>query len=260
MVPQPVFSTKVDQLQVSVYQTNKDMGLASAQFASEIIKKAIREKGTANVILAAANSQLSFLEGLRAMTDVDWPKVNFFHMDEYIGLEPDHPAIFSLFIKRNFLDFIHPKAFYTIPSQEQNLEKICKDYERLLHEFPADLCAMGIGENGHVAFNDPPYADFNDPKWVKSVQIDQISRRQQVGEGHFSSIDQVPVHAITLTVPALMAARSILCMVPETRKADAVYRSLNGPIVDTCPASILRNMPHARLLLDRDSAAKSFSL
>jgi glucosamine-6-phosphate deaminase len=260
MIPKSVLEKKIDDLQVSVYHSNKDMGLASAHFAADIITKAIAEKGTANVILAAANSQLSFLEGLRVQTGVDWSKVNFFHMDEYIGLEPGHPAIFSLFIKRNFIDFIQPKAFYTIPSQEKDLDKICKDYERILHEFPTDLCAMGIGENGHIAFNDPPYADFNDPVWVKSVQIDNVSRRQQVKEGHFSSIDLVPVHAITLTIPALLAARSILCMVPETRKADAVNRSLYGPIVDTCPASILRNTPHARLLLDLDAAAKSFSL
>jgi len=259
MVTSQILDTSVDELRVSVYPTNQEMGLAAAQFASGILREAIAAKGSANVILAAANSQLTFLDGLKTLTDVDWSKVIFFHMDEYIGLEPGHPASFSQFLRRNLIDEIHPKAFYTIPSQEQDLEKVCMGYERLLYEYPTDLCAMGIGENGHVAFNDPPYADFEDPVWVKAVEIDTISRRQQVGEGHFPSIDLVPVHAITLTIPALLAARSILCMVPETRKAEAVYKSLFGPIVDTCPASILRHAPHARLLLDRESAAKSFS-
>ncbi len=260
MVTSQILETTIDDLRVSVYSTNQDMGLAAAQCAAGILREAISSKGSANVILAAANSQLTFLDGLKTLSDVDWSKVNFFHMDEYIGLEPGHPASFSQFLRRNLIDEIHPNAFYTIPSEEQDLEKICRDYTRLLHEYPTDLCAMGIGENGHVAFNDPPYADFKDPLWVKTVEIDAISRRQQVNEGHFPSIERVPVHAITLTIPALLAARSILVMVPETRKADAVYKSLLGPIVVTCPASILRRAAHARLFLDRDAAAKSFSL
>jgi glucosamine-6-phosphate deaminase len=258
MAPKPIIEKKIDDLQVSIYQTNKDMGLAAAQLAGEFIKKTIQEKGVANVVLAAANSQLTFYEGLKAIIDVDWSKVNFFHMDEYIGLKPGHPASFSLFLHRNIVDDLHPKAFYEIPSQGTDLDAICNDYAKLLHAHPTDLCAMGIGENGHVAFNDPPYADFNDPKWVKSVEIDNISRQQQVNEGHFGSMAEVPVHAITLTVPALLSARLALVMVPETRKAEAVQRSLYGPIIPTCPASILRKTPHARLLLDRDSASKSF--
>ena len=260
MSTEPILETTIEQLKVSVYSTNQELGMAAARSASAILRKAIAEKGSANVILAAANSQLTFLDGLKTLTDVDWSKVNFFHMDEYVGLEPGHPASFSLFLRRNLLDEIHPKEFFTIPSQEKDLEKICRDYEQILHRYPADLCAMGIGENGHVAFNDPPYADFADPVWVKAVKIDLVSRRQQVGEGHFATIDQVPVNAITLTIPALLAARSILVMVPETRKAEAVYNSLYGPIVDTCPASILRHAPNALLLLDRESAAKSFKL
>lgn len=258
MVPQPVLDVRFDNLQVSIYKSNKEMGLVAAQLASEAVTQALLEKGVANVILAAANSQLTFLEGLKAVTDIDWSKVNFFHMDEYVGLEPGYSASFSQFLRRNFLDYIHPRAFFTIPSLGKDLDAICKDYEQLLHSYPADVCAMGIGENGHVAFNDPPYADFDDPVWVKAVQIDDVSRRQQVNEGHFPSIDLVPRHAITLTIPALLAAKKILVIVPEARKADAVYRSLFGPIVPSCPASILRKAPHARLLLDQDSAAKSF--
>jgi len=258
MIPQPVLDVKFDDLQVSIYKSNQEMGLVAANLASEAIAQALHEKGVANVILAAANSQLTFLEGLRAETDIDWPKVNFFHMDEYIGLEPGNSASFSQFLRRNFMDFIHPRTFFTIPSMGKDLDAICKDYEKLLHSNSADVCAMGIGENGHIAFNDPPYADFDDPVWVKAVQIDDVSRMQQVNEGHFPSMDLVPRHAITLTIPALLAAQKILVIVPEARKADAVYRSLHGPIVPSCPASILRKAPQARLLLDQDSAAKSF--
>jgi glucosamine-6-phosphate deaminase len=257
MIPQPVLNVRLDDLQVSIYKSNQEMGLAAAHLAREAIAQALHEKGVANVILAAGNSQLTFLKGLRTLTDIDWSKVNFFHMDEYIGLEPGDLASFSLFLRRNLLDYIHPRAFFTIPSQGKDQDAICKDYEQLLHLYPADVCALGIGENGHIAFNDPPYSDFDDPVWVKAVQIDDVSRMQQVKEGHFPSIVLVPRHAITLTIPALLAAQKILVIVPEARKADAVYRSLHGPIVPSCPASILRKTPHARLLLDQDSAAKS---
>lgn len=257
MIPQPVLNVRFDDLQVSIYKSNQEMGLAAAHLAREAIAQALHEKGVANVILAAGNSQLTFLKGLRTVTDIDWSKVHFFHMDEYIGLEPGNSASFSLFLRQNLLDYIHPRAFFTIPSQGKDQDAICKDYEQLLHSYPADVCAMGIGENGHIAFNDPPYADFDDPVWVKAVQIDDVSRMQQVKEGHFPSIDLVPRHAITLTIPALLAAQKILVIVPEARKADAVYRSLYGPIVPSCPASILRKASHARLLLDQNSAAKS---
>jgi glucosamine-6-phosphate deaminase len=260
MIPQPVLDIQFDELPVSVYATNQVMGLAAAHLAAEAIVQTLQHKEAANVILAAANSQLTFLNELRALPAIDWSRVNFFHMDEYIGLEPDHPASFPQFLRRHFLNYIQPRAFYAIPSQMQDQAAGCHDYDRLLHLYPADLCAMGIGENGHVAFNDPPYADFEDPVWVKIVQIDAISRQQQVNEGHFARLDLVPTQAVTLTIPALLAAKKILVMVPEKRKANAVHRTLYGPITPTCPASILRKTPQARLLLDQDAAATSFPL
>jgi len=178
-------------------------------------------------------------------------------MDEYIGLDRAHPASFPLFLKLNILDCIQPRAFFPIPpSTHQNAQEVCKDYEELLRSYPVDLCALGIGENGHLAFNDPPFADFTDSCWVKIVKLDDASRLQQVGEGHFKNIDEVPTHAITLTIPALLAARHVLAVVPEARKADAVYRSLTGPITADCPGSILRRASHAHLYLDKDSAQK----
>ncbi len=255
----PVFSTKIGELRVKVYGSNHEMGLAGSDLASEIIVQALKEKKCANLIMASANSQLSFLDALGELPGIDWKQVNFFHMDEYIGISAGHPASFSAFLRRHLLDRIVPGAFYPIPT-EGEIASICRGYEQLLHTHPADLCVMGIGENGHVAFNDPPYADFKDQLWVKPVEIDDVSRQQQVKEGHFVQLDSVPRHAVTLTIPALLAARHILVLVPEKRKADAVKKSLFGPIVETCPASILRKAAHAQLLLDTDSAADCFSL
>jgi glucosamine-6-phosphate deaminase len=186
---------------------------------------------------------------------VEWSKINIFHMDEYIGLDSDNPASFPLFLKLHFLNYIQPKAFFPIPpSTPQNAYDVCTNYEQLLYSYPMDLCVLGIGENGHLAFNDPTFADFQDSHWVKIIKLENASRQQQVGEGHFKTIDQVPTHAITLTIPALLAASHILVLVPEVRKSDAVFHSLYGPIHEACPASILRQTPHAHLLLDADSA------
>jgi glucosamine-6-phosphate deaminase len=256
MTPKPIIETKFEELRTSVYRTNEELGLAAADEATEILERAIRKKGEANAIIATGNSQLTFLKAMRETT-LDWSKVNIFHMDEYIGLNPAHPASFPLFLRQNLIDAIQPKAFFPVPpSTLKTAEKVCKDYEELLATYPADLCVLGIGENGHLAFNDPPYADFKDPRRVKIVKLDDISRRQQVGEGHFKNIDEVPTHAITLTIPALLAAGYVLALVPEARKADAVQRSLTGPIEEKCPGSILRQAPHAHLYLDSDSAQK----
>jgi glucosamine-6-phosphate deaminase len=256
MTSKSLHEVRFEDLEVSIFQTNEALGLAAAEEAKDILQGAIREKGEANVILATGNSQLTFLKTLRTMP-VEWSKVNIFHMDEYIGLDPTHPASFPYFLKLHIVNRIQPKAFFPVPpSTLQNAEKICRDYEVLLRAHPVDLCALGIGENGHLAFNDPPFADFKDPLWVKIVKLDDASRRQQVGEGHFKNMDEVPTHAITLTIPALLASRRVLALVPEGRKADAVYRSLNGSITEDCPGSILRKTPHAHLFLDTDSAAR----
>jgi glucosamine-6-phosphate deaminase len=256
MSPKPFFETKVQDLQVTVHSTNEEMGNAAAQEAKEIIQKVIRERGVANVILATGNSQLTFLSTLRQISGIDWQKVNVFHMDEYVGIDPKHPASFPLFLRRHLVDDVKPKSFYPVSAQAKNLEAACREYEQLLRTHPADLTVLGFGENGHLAFNDPPYADFDDPVWVKVVTLAEASRRQQVGEGHFKSLDEVPTHAITVTIPALLAAKRVLALVPESRKADAVFKALRGPITPDCPASIMRQTAHAHLFLDRDSAAR----
>ncbi len=250
----PIKELKVDQLPVSVYPSNEAMGQAAAEIAAEIIAKAIAEKGTANIIIATGNSQLTFLHALREKK-LDWPAVNVFHMDEYLNLPPGHRAGFPLFLREHIVDAVKPGAFFPVPGRPADVETACRGYELLLKAHPADLCVLGIGENGHIAFNDPPVADFADPVWVKVVELDQLSRRQQVGEGHFGSLAEVPTHALTLTIPALRSAKQMLCLVPEQRKADAVRKALLGPISTSCPASILRQTPHCRLLLDQESAS-----
>ncbi len=254
MKHQPLKAFKVEDLPVSIYQTNAEMGRAAAEEAAGVIQQAIADNGVTNIILATGNSQLTFLEALRGM-DVDWPKVVVFHMDEYVGLPAGHSASFPVFMQRHFLDYVDVGAFYPVRAQAGRLEQDCADYAELLRSHPADFCAMGIGENGHIAFNDPPFAEFADPVWVKVVHLDVVSRKQQVGEGHFASLDEVPTHAITLTIPALLAAKRVLCIVPEARKADAVSRTLTGPISEDCPASILRQKPYVHLYLDADAAA-----
>jgi glucosamine-6-phosphate deaminase len=254
-----VFEGQVDELVFSVYQSNLAMGAAAAQEAATLLIQVLQQQDTANIILASANSQLSFLDALRKVNRVNWSRVNVFHMDEYLDLEAGHPASFAHFLQRHFVESIHPAAFFPVPAWEKDAERACMQYQALLHQYPADLCVLGFGENGHLAFNDPPFADFNDPAWVKIVQLDERSRQQQVGEGHFANLDNVPTHAITLTIPALLSAKSILALVPESRKAQAVTRALLGPVQEDCPASVLRRAPHAHLYLDLDSAAGMLS-
>jgi glucosamine-6-phosphate deaminase len=259
LTTEAILNTKAGLLPVSIYETNEVMGKAAALEAAEIIQTAVEEKGTANIIIATGNSQLTFLEALRELPGIDWSKVTIFHMDEYIDLPQGHPASFPTFLHRHLLDYIpEPAAFYPVVARAGQLETDCAEYTSLLHDHPADLCAMGIGENGHIAFNDPPFAEFDDPVWVKVIRLDEKSRKQQVGEGHFSGLDEVPTHAITLTIPALLSADRVLCIVPEERKAEAVYETINGPITESCPASILREKAHVHLYLDADAAAKAY--
>lgn len=252
----PVRTTQYDQLPVAIYRSNEELGHAAALAARDLINGAITARGSANIIVATGNSQLTFLHALRELNGIDWSKVIIFHMDEYVGIDPQHPASFPLFLRQHLIDFVRPRAFHPLPNQAGDVEAACRAYAALLREHPADLVALGWGENGHLAFNDPPYALFNDPVWVKVVKLAEASRRQQVGEGHFASLDEVPTHAITLTIPALLAAKSILCLVPETRKAEAVRACLTEPVSEDRPGSILRRVEHARLYLDLDSVAK----
>jgi glucosamine-6-phosphate deaminase len=250
---QPVVTFRVGDLDLEVHPDNQALGAAAADTAAKIINAAVERSGNANLVLATGNSQLTFLAALRRQ-NVAWSAVTVFHMDEYLNLPAGHPAGFPDFLRRHLLDEVRVRAFYPVPGHPADLTLACKGYEALLRAHPVDLCVLGIGENGHLAFNDPP-ADFGEADWVKVVDLDERSRRQQVGEGHFDRLEEVPQRAITLTISGLRSAATMLCLAPERRKAEAVRRALTGPIDGACPASILRRTPHARLLLDRDSAS-----
>ena len=255
MSPTPIREFQVDALPVRVYGSEDELGRAAAADMAALLRTAITERGEANVILATGNSQLAFLRALRADAEVDWPRVRVFHMDEYVGIDPNHRASFPRFLREHLMQHVNVKEFFPMAGDPDRVDAICREYEQVLRQYPADAVALGWGENGHLAFNDPPYADFDDPVWVKPVQLDEVSRKQQYGEGHFDTLEEVPTHAITLTIPALLAAKRVLCIVPEARKAAAVRACLHEAVSEDRPGSILRTVQHATLYLDPDSAA-----
>ncbi len=246
---------RAGQMQVYVFASGQEMAEAAAASTACILTAAIDSKGSAQAIFATGNSQLGFVSALREHTEIPWEKITAYHMDEYVGMPDNHPASFRRWIRERIDAALHPKEVHYIQGDGEDLEAECRRYEALLREAPIDLVCMGIGENGHIAFNDPPVADFEDPAWVKVVDLDEACRVQQVGEGHFATLADVPTHAITLTVPALVAPRSLQVVVPERRKAEAVRRTIGGPIDTSCPASILRRQSHATVFLDAESAS-----
>jgi glucosamine-6-phosphate deaminase len=247
----------VDQLQVAVYEDRAAAGRAGSLAVSRAIRERQESVGQANVIFAAAPSQNEFLAGLVASKDVDWSRVTAFHMDEYLGLAPDHPASFRRYLQEHLFRLVglETSRLRLIPGErDERPLQTCLDYEDRLIAEPPDLVCAGIGENGHLAFNDPPVADFLDPVLVKVVRLDQPCRSQQVHDGCFDHIEEVPTHAFTLTVPALLRAPLVSVVVPGPRKASAVLATLRGPIGEACPATALRRHPGAILYLDRESA------
>jgi glucosamine-6-phosphate deaminase len=255
--PQPVAEFQVDSLHVLIFEDRADMGRAAAAHVAQAIGDRIRAAGHANVIFAAAPSQDEMLAALVADPSVDWSKVDGYHMDEYLGLGPDHPASFRRYLREHCFDpaGLGAGRLHLIPGESTTSPlAVALAYESVLKANPTDVVCAGIGENGHLAFNDPPVADFLDPVLVKVVRLDEPCRVQQVHDGCFTSIDEVPTHAFTLTIPALLAAPVVTVVVPGPRKAEAVRATLQGPIQEACPATALRRHPGARLYLDRDSA------
>jgi glucosamine-6-phosphate deaminase len=245
----------VDALRVRVFPDAAAVGVAAAEHAAAVVHDAIAARSVAHVMFATGNSQLGFLAVLVSEERVDWSHVVGFHMDEYVGISADHPASFRRYLRERLVDRVPLAAFHWVQGDAPDVVEECERYAALLRTHAIDLCCLGVGENGHLAFNDPPYADFDDLLDVKVVELDDTTRRQQVNEGHFPDVDAVPTHAITVTIPALLRATTVLAIVPEARKAEPVRRALTGPIDPTCPASILRTQRHATLYLDAESSA-----
>jgi len=255
-VAAPLREFKVDRLNVKVYTDRAALGRAAGREAAERIRAMQREGRALNLLFASGLSQVETLEALRREPGIPWETVSAFHMDEYIGLPADAPQAFGQFLRDRFFTGLPlGRAFY-LDGNAPDLQEECERYARLLREHPLDLALLGIGENGHLAFNDPGVADFEDPLPVKVVEdLDPTCRQQQVHDGQFRSLAEVPLRAITLTIPTLFAARAALVMVPGPTKRDIVRRTLQGPIDESCPATILRTHPDAWLFLDRESAA-----
>lgn len=245
----------IDDLKVHVHPDQTSLSTAVADEVQRHLQETLERQDSAAVILATGNSQIQFLSRLVALGGVDWSRIILFHMDEYLGLPASHPASFRHYMKQRVETLVHPRAFHYLDGDaDLPLDEIAR-YTALLQAQPIDLCCLGVGENGHLAFNDPHVARFDDPHWVKLVKLDDACKNQQVKEGHFPSLSAVPPYALTLTIPTLCRARKMMCVAPETRKAKVIRQALRDPISTDCPASILRRQPHCTLLLDRDSAA-----
>jgi len=244
-----------EQLNVKIFATKDEMGKAAAISVAEKLNAAVAEKGFANLILATGASQFQFLEHLQQEA-IDWKKITVFHLDEYKDMPVTHPASFRKYLKERILYKVQPKQVHYLAGDAPDAEAEVLRYENLLKAHPIDIACIGIGENGHIAFNDPPVADFNDPKLVKVVELDEPCRKQQLGEGWFPTFDDVPTHALSLTIPAIMRCKAISCVVPDERKAEAVFNTLNAEISTGCPATILRTHPDTILYLDEGSASK----
>lgn len=249
-----IATTHFDQLVVEVYESNAVLGKAAAAAFADLTTRTVSERGDIAVILATGNSQITFIEALAEHPEIQWQHVTVFHMDEYVGMPSSHPASFYGFMKTKIDAVFHPKAFYGIQGDAPNIAAELRRYTELLIRHDPVITVMGIGENGHLAFNDPP-AKFDTPDWIHIVTLDKVCRQQQVGEGHFRTVAEVPQQAISLTIPALLKSKHVLTLVPEARKAPAVRAALLDPVSEHCPASILRTQPHVRLLLDQYSAA-----
>lgn len=244
-----------DNLNVSVYPSRDEMGMAAASDAAVQIQQLLDEKQFVNIIFAAAPSQNELLFNLSSHQDIDWNRVNAFHMDEYVGLSENAPQRFGHFLEQAIFGKLPFHEVHYINGNAADPAVECSRYAALLEPHPLDMVCMGIGENTHIAFNDPHVADLNDPLMVKLVELDEVSRMQQVNDGCFAAIEDVPRTAITLTIPALLKAASIFCVVPGIKKAQAVYHTINSPVSAFYPSTALRQHDNAALYLDVNSAS-----
>jgi glucosamine-6-phosphate deaminase len=250
--PEPITTGQVDRLEVRVYADRASMGRAAAADVAAAMRAALAEHERVRIAFAAAPSQEEFLSALVAEPGIEWSRVTAFQLDDYVGLPAEAPERFGHFLRTRLFDRVRPGEVHPIGAamDAAAAAEECRRYAALLAAGPLDVVCLGIGENGHLAFNDPPVADFQDPERVKLVELDHLCRRQQVNDGCFPSLAVVPTHAITLTVPTLLGGARLSAVVPGPAKREAVRRTLAGPIETACPASILRTHPACTLYLD----------
>lgn len=247
---------KVDNLEIRIFDTRNKMGENAAKMVADKIRELQEIQESVNIIFASAPSQNEFLAALSTEQDIAWEQINAFHMDEYVELPNDAPQNFGNFLKVNLFDKVSIKSVFYINGNAPDIELECNRYAELLNDYPANIICMGIGENTHIAFNDPHVTDFNDPLLVKKVALDHASRQQQVNDKCFDSLEEVPKDAITLTVPALLKAKFAYIIVPGEKKAQAIYSTVEEEISEEFPSTILRNHPNAILFIDKDSSGK----
>ncbi|UOQ85813.1 glucosamine-6-phosphate deaminase [Gracilibacillus salinarum] len=243
---------QVDQLNFRVFDNRKEMGKVAAKEVANKICALLDRQESVRMIFAAAPSQIEFLQALLQEKEIEWERIIAFHMDEYIGLKDSVSQKFSAFLKMHIFDKVPFKKVHLIDGSNDATEE-CQRYAKLINAEPIDIICLGIGENGHIAFNDPPVAEFNDKEVMKIVELDASCRQQQVNDGCFETFDEVPTHALTLTIPAMMSGAHLFCIVPGASKKTAVKRTLTGTVSTQCPATILREHPDCHMYVDRDS-------
>jgi glucosamine-6-phosphate deaminase len=247
-------------LKLEIFPDRKSAGLAAAQAAAEELRRLDKSGQDIGVIFATGASQFDVLEALTAMEGLPWGYILGFHLDEYVGLAEDHPAAFRHYLRERLTSKVAMRSFSEINGNAEDLAVECRCYVQALRQAKPQICLLGIGENGHLAFNDPAEADFNDPHAMKVVQLDQACRQQQAAEGWFPTWKEVPERALTLTIPTLFQIPKLIVSVPGSRKAAAVRRTLQDPIATDCPSTLLRTHPDATLYLDTESAAELSSV
>lgn len=250
-----VHRLQIDRANIQVYETRDMMGKAAGDAIANAMRESLRQKDEVVMISAAAPSQMEMLRTLTQQTDIEWNRVIAFHLDEYVDLPQDAPQSFRTYLKENIFDIVQPKMVHYIQSNAENPIEESLRYEKLLQQYKIDIACIGIGENGHIAFNEPRIADFGDPNLVKVVPLAEESRQQQINDGCFSRLDEVPIEAITVTIPTILSSRMIFCVVPSSSKATAVRAGFLGPVSTQNPASILRTHPDTTVFLDLDAAS-----
>jgi glucosamine-6-phosphate deaminase len=242
-------------LSIEIHDSKAASGCAAARVAGIHLKSVIEKTGHARFVVATGASQLDFLAALTADETISWQNTTMFHLDEYLGLLKSHPASFGRYLTERFIDKVHPGTVHLVNGEAADAEKECRRLGALLEEEAIDILFCGIGENCHLAFNDPP-ADFNALESYSVVALDEACRRQQLGEGWFQSMDEVPTRAISMSIPAIMRTKKIICVVPEQRKAVAVAQAVEGEVTPNHPASVLQRHPDVTLFLDKEAASR----